>query len=145
MEARRLSLFDDDPVTKLAGLLPALSAAMNRAANESRSLSREQIVDRMNDMARRAGVSLNSNARTLSVAVLEKWLNPSETGHRPSLAAVHVFCLVLDDVRPLEVLLGLHGCGLMTREDRKLRDYGAAILAERDARKRKKQLEAKLG
>jgi hypothetical protein len=144
MEARRLSLFDDDPVTKLAGLLPALSAAMHCAANESR-MSREQIVDKMNETAKRAGVGLNSNARTLSVAVLEKWLNPSETGHRPSLAAVHVFCLVLDDVRPLEVLLGLHDCGLMTREDRKLRDYGAAILAERDARKRKKQLEAKLG
>ena len=144
METRRLSLFDDDPVTKLAGLLPALSAAMHRAANESR-MSREQIVDKMNEMARRAGVCLNSNAKTLSVAVLEKWINPSETGHRPSLAAVRVFCLVLDDVRPLEVLLGLHGCGLMTREDRKLRDYGAAILAERDARKRKKQLEAKLG
>jgi len=144
MEAQRLSLFDDDPATRLAGLMSAMKAAMNRAADECRDLSREQIAERMTSLAKRAGTPLNKNAKVLSLAVLEKWLNPADMQHKPSIEALSVFCQTVGDMRPLAVLLAVHGCGVMTPEDRRLRDYAAADLAEKDARKRKKQLEARI-
>ena len=140
---RQLSLFDD-PSADLAMLLARIKSAMHQSA-ASCGLSREEIVDRMNEIAKRAGVSLSrGNAKSVTLATLEKWLNPANADHVPSLLVVNVFCMVTKSTAPLLVMLDLHGCGVMTPEDKKLRDYAEAILAERDARKRKKQLELKL-
>jgi len=117
---------------------------MNQCAAQC-GLSRDQIVDRMNKVAARSGVTLTrGNAKSVKVTTLEKWLNPANTDHLPSIIAVNVFCLAVDNIAPLSAMLNLHGCGVMTPEDKKLRDYAEAIIEERDARKRKKQLEMKL-
>jgi hypothetical protein len=140
---RQLSLFDD-PSAELAMLMVKIKSTMNQSASLC-GLSRDQIVDRMNEIASKAGISLSrGNAKSVKTATLEKWLNPANSEHLPSLVAVNVFCMAVKNIAPLSAMLGLHGCGVMTPEDKKLRDYAEAILAERDARKRKKQLELKL-
>lgn len=143
MKAQQLSLFDDS-TAQFAGLMPALKTALHRAANECKTLSREQIVDRMNKQAKSAGISLNKSARVLSLATLEKWLNPSNSEHKPSVEAVVLFCLVVKDTRPMNVLLRALGCEVMTPDDRKLRDYARADIDEQQARKKKKRLKEEL-
>lgn len=142
---KQLTLPFDDHAMALAGFTASLKAAMNRAADEHPQLSRAEILDRMNLLAEEAGIRITGgNARAVGMATFEKWLNPRETEHVPGVLAVNVFCLATRDARPLQVQLGLHGYGVLTDEDRRLRDYGRAILEEKNARKRKKALEAKL-
>jgi len=140
---RQLSLLDD-PIADLTMLMVKTKSAMNRSAARC-GLSRDEIVDRMNAIAAQAGISMSrGNAKGIKTATLEKWLNPANAEHQPSLVAVNVFCMAVKDTTPLAAMLNLHGCGVMTPDDKKLRDYAEAILAERKARKRKKQLEMKL-
>jgi hypothetical protein len=145
--AVQLSLLEEDNQAPLvmAGLVVAVKAAMNRAA-ERCTLSREQIADRMNHIALIAGVRMTKgNARKISAATLEKWLNPVERGHVPSLLAVNIFCRALGDAGPLAVQLQAHGLEIMTEEDRKLLDYGKACAQAKKAGKAKRKLEEELG
>ncbi len=138
---RQGHLFDEDHHSRLSGLVPAMRAAMNRAAGEDEA-GRKQLVDRLNAVARDAGIRLTAgNAKAISKDTLDKWLNPNDRDHTPSVAAVVAFCCATRDPAPLRVLLRVLGLDLMTEEDRKLRDYGRACLAEREARKTKKRLE----
>jgi len=89
----------------------AVKAAMRQAAKDS-PLSRDQICERMNLIAENAGFRLGGgNAKALSLALLEKWLNPLEREHTPPLRALAVFCRALDTVEPLRAVahpLGAH-------------------------------------
>lgn len=59
-------------------------------------LSRAEIVCRMNALARRYGIHLvKGNGDGLSVATLEKWLNPNDTTHFPSVKALTIFCSIM--------------------------------------------------
>jgi len=137
---RQASLLEDDH-SRLAGLIPAMRAAMNRAAGEDES-GRKLLVDRLNAVAREAGVRLTlGNSHALSKDTLDKWLSPSDRDHTPGILAVAVFCAATKDASALRMLLQAVGLDVMTAEDRKHRDYGKACLAEREARKRKKMLE----
>jgi hypothetical protein len=137
---KQYSLFNDDHGA-LAGLVPALRAAMNRAAGAD-AAGRKLLVDRINEIARLAGLRLTTgNAQSISKDTLDKWLAPSDRDHTPSLIAVVVFCAATGDHAPLQVMLRALGLGVMTSEDRTHRDYGKACLAEREARRRKKMLE----
>ncbi len=137
---RQASLLEDDH-GRLAGVVPAMRAAMNRAAGEDES-GRKLLVDRLNAVAREAGVRLTSgNSHAISKDTLDKWLNPNDRDHTPGILAVAVFCTATRDAGALRVLLQSIGLDVMTQEDRKHRDYGKACLAEREARKRKKILE----
>lgn len=137
---RQASLFDDDH-GKLSGLVPAIRAAMNRAAGEDED-GRKRLVDRINAVAKDAGIRLTAgSAKVISKDTLDKWLNPNDRDHTPGILAMAAFCRATKDAGPLRVLLRALGLDVMTDEDRKLRDYGRACLTEREARKRKKMLE----
>ncbi len=140
---KQLSLFHEDHGA-LAGLVPALRAAMNRAAGAD-SAGRKLLVDKVNDISRQAGLRLTTgNALSISKDTLDKWLAPSDRDHTPSLLAVVVFCVATRDPAPLQMLLRAIGLDVMTEEDRRHRDYGKACLAEREARRRKKVLEGSI-
>jgi hypothetical protein len=146
---KQLSLFhecdDDAAIAALASLLPIIRAAMARVAAEHPTLSRDLIADRMTEISRSAGVKLSrGNAKSVKTATLDKWLAPADRDHPPSLPALMAFCLATRDIRPLEPMLKAMGCEVMTAEDRKMRDYGKAILAEREAKKLQRKLEADL-
>lgn len=99
-------------LTASLNALPDVKSAMRAAAADSH-LSREQICDRMNELAEQHGFRLQGNGG-LRVATLEKWLNPCEREHAPSLLGVLLFCRVLGCAQPLRSLvapLGLHVIG----------------------------------
>lgn len=137
----QLSLFDCD-LSRIAGLMPAVRAAMRRAAGNPDGEGRKALVDKINSIARDAEVRLTAGrAESVSKDVLDKWLSPSDVNHPPSILAVVVFCRATGDHEPLRVILAACGLDVMTPEDRKFRDYGKADLKMKAARKRKRQLE----
>lgn len=142
MKHVKLSLFDT-PEARVLGLIPGIKAAMQQAAGDGR-LSREQIADRMQEVARRAGVRLTARGDGNFLTTLEKWLNPKDSEHVPTLVGFSIFCLVTGSTEPLAALAHVAGVGLMGEQDRRLRDYGRACYEERELRRRKRKLEEKL-
>lgn len=135
---RQLSLLFDD-YAALAGLMPAVRAAMRRAAGEPESEGRKLLVDKINHIARQAEIKLTSgNTRIISKDTLDKWLSPSDTGHPPSITALIVFCRATGDSGPLRVLLRAIGADIMTEEDRVYAEIG-----RQSVEAKKKNAEAK--
>ena len=137
----QMSLFDCD-YPRFAGVMPAVRAAMRRAAGAPDSVGRKGLVDKINLIATEAEIRLTGGQRTsISKDTLDKWLSPSDTSHPPSVLAVLVFCRACDNFDALRVIVQAVGMDLMTPEDRRLRDYAEADLRMKEARKRKKRLE----
>lgn len=140
---KQLSLLDNG-TSHLAGLLPAIRAAMNRAAGADEA-GRKLLVDKLNLLAAEAGIRLTAgNAKCISKDTLDKWLASADREHTPSVLAVAAFCVATSNPEPLRVMLRGVGLDVMTDEDRRLRDYGRACLAEREARKKKRRLEEEI-
>lgn len=140
---RQLSLFDN--AYGLAGALPAVKAVMRRILGPEGDENRKGFVDKLNAIASQAQVPLTGgNVKSMSLDMLNKILSPSDTSHPPSVLFVLVFCKAANDYEPFAVLANALGFELMGEEDKRLRDYGKAIVAEKAARKKKKQLEEQL-
>ncbi|MGE4552902.1 MAG: hypothetical protein AB7D57_07300 [Desulfovibrionaceae bacterium] len=141
---RQLSLFDDDIATRLAGMVPAIRAAMNVAAGKDED-GRKLLLDKINALAAEAGVRLTGgNNKAISKDTLDKWLSPGDREHTPGLLAVAVFCAATGNPGPLRAMLRILGLDVMTAEDKRLRDYGRACQLERSARREKRKLEGEL-
>ncbi len=136
---RQLSLFENQvPDTE-----PLIKAAMNRAAKRC-GLSREQIVDKMNEIAAMGGFRLNRNARTLSLDVLEKWLNASERDYVPGHNALHVFMAATGDAEPLRVAAGVQGFELVGGDDLKILKAAKIEREIANLKRQKRRLEQEL-
>ncbi|EMG37335.1 hypothetical protein PCS_01847 [Desulfocurvibacter africanus PCS] len=91
----------------------AVKAAMHKATR-GRGFSREQICDRMNELALQHGIRLGGgNAKQLAIATLEKWLNPLDREHIPSARAIGIFCRTVGRFEPLQALIAPHGLQLI--------------------------------
>ncbi len=145
-----LPLIDDGDrisrVMHVAGLLPSVKAAMQRALNAvTPPLSREQLVDRMNEIARIAGAKITSDkSRALTLATLEKWLSPNDAEHFPSLPALEIFMIAVNSRAPLDVLAAVHGFRLIGPEEVKVLEYGKARLASKRAGDALRRLEREI-
>ncbi len=139
MQQRQLTLFDN----QVLDLEPLIKSALHNAARESR-LSREQLVDRANAIAARSGVRLNKNAKKLSLEVLEKWLNPADRDHMPSLNALQVLMLALENQDPLRVLARAMGAELLSAQEAKLLQAAKLEREIKQLQQQKKRLEAQL-
>ena len=125
--------------------MPAVRAAMRRAAGAPDSVGRKGLVDKIILITTEAEIRLTGGQGTsISKDTLDKWLSPSDTSHPPSVLAVLVFCRACEDFDALRVIVRAVGMDLMTPEDRRLRDYAEADLKMKEARKRKKRLEEEL-
>lgn len=140
MQAIQLSLFT--PIAQLAGLDAAIKAAMAVAADES-TLSRAQGCDKMNALAESAGLRLCTNARSLSLPLFEKWLNPADREHVPNIKAVQVFCCVYRTAKPWEALLQTFGIHVLGPEDMRFYHIGKAQVEFETAKEHLKKAKAK--
>lgn len=133
-------------VMHVAGLLPSIKAAMRRALNAAiPALSREQLVDRMNDLAKLAGTKITSGkSRSLSLATLEKWLSVKDLEHFPTLPALEIFMIAVNSREPLDVLASIHGYRLISPEEAKILEYGKTKLALKRAGDKMRRLEKEI-
>lgn len=140
---RQASLFDH--CAPLASAMPAIKAAMRAVAGAPEGEGRKALPDKINAVASGSGVRLTAgNVRSISKDTLDKWLSPSDEGHPPSILAVLAFYLATDDPAPLRAMLRSVGLDVMTAEDRKVCEYGRALIEQKKMRKRLRKLEDEL-
>jgi len=130
----------DNPGRRINGLNWAIKQALNRMSAESKK-SREELLDEVNQLAEEAGVSLCSGNGTLSIATLNKWLDPNAVGHVPSIVATVSLCQVMGNHRALEPILSALGLEAMGPNDRRYRDLGKITEEMKTLRKKKRQIE----
>lgn len=122
--------------------MPDVRAVMRQIAGDRESEGRKTLVDKINRIAAEAEIKLTGgNSKSISKDLLDKWLSPSDATHPPSLLAILAFCRATDNPAPLQIILQALGLDLMTKEDRKFRDYGRAVWEMKAARERKRKLE----
>lgn len=142
MIPKQLSLFDQPT---FGGIVREVKTAMNDAVKKS-SLSRDQVRDRMNDLAKRHRVNLNGgNAKELSKDVFEKWLNIEDEVRVPSIKALVIFCAAIHSTGPLAAMVRPLGFMVIEGNDIKLLELARYQQKMKATRKRIKQLEADLG
>ena len=138
----------DEQAAKVAAMMPLIRAAMNRVAKQKGALSRDHIADALTEFSQFPDLRLSrtngKNAQSVSKASLDKWLQPSDREHAPSLEAVVAFCLITGSIEPLRPIFDTLGVRLMSKDEELVYEFGKATLAEREAKKRKRQLEAML-
>ena len=115
------------------------------ASAKNSKYSREELLDRMNDLASRYGVRLvKGNGNGLTMATLEKWLNPEAMEHTPGVNSLMIFCAALDDLEPMREVLAPLGGMLIGEEEVKLLLWAKEYHRAKDARIRMRKLEMEL-
>jgi len=121
-----------------------LKEAMDAASRHS-GMSRAQIVDKMNDLADRHGVSLVSgNSNRLKLDTFEKWLNVNEKNRNIRLKTLPIFCAVVKDITPLNIIAQPLGAKVIGPEDQRLLKWAKAYHNAKESRKIMRQLETDL-
>lgn len=95
-------------------------------------LSRDQVVDLMNDLASRE----NLPGRKISKPTLDSWCKDSEPSRIPSPDELLVFCAVMKRISPLNALANPLGCEVIDIEDVKILKWAKAEIARKKAAKR---------
>lgn len=102
-----------------------------RLALSNSVFSRDQVVDRMNELGSHEGFS-----RTTTKAVLDTWTKDSEPGRLPTITALTILCRVLGTVAPFEAALRPLGCAVLDPNDRQVLQWAKAELEKKKATKR---------
>ena len=140
---RQLSLIED--IAQLAGVLPAIKAAMRGIAGAPEGEGRKALPDKLNAIARASGIKLTGgNAHGISEEMLHKILSPSDDSRPPSVLMLLAFYKATSNPAHIRAMLRAVGLDIMTEDDRKLRDYARAILDQKKARKQARKLEEEL-
>jgi len=99
----------------------------------------------MNEIAESSGARLGGgNSPRLTLPVLEKWLNPMDREHLPSLKALAAFCRAVDSAEPLRAIAAPLGLSVIDRRQAKLLERAELEAQIKDLQRRKKAIEAQL-
>lgn len=135
-----INLFTPD----LADVERGIAEAMWQGAKES-PMSREQIVDRMNEIAVKQGRKLTTgNAKELSLAMFDKWLNPAES-HTPSFYALGVFAKVAENQGVFEAQTRPHGYRVITEHQGKMLRMKEIEIQRAKLAKEERELKREMG
>ena len=122
-----------------------IKIAMNDDVKES-GLSREQVVDRMNDIAQRYGVSLSrGNCKQLKLDTFEKWLNAEEPSRQIPVKALPIFCAATGQIGTMNVLAQSVGLQMIGDYEQKLLKWAQIDIERRKLSKRSRQLAPEVG
>lgn len=118
-----------------------LKEQMAASAKASR-FSREELLDRMNDLASRYGVRLvKGNGNGLTMATFEKWLNPEAMEHIPGINSLVIFCAATEDMAAIREAIAPLGVKLIDEDDVRLLLWAKEYHRARDARNKMRKLE----
>lgn len=140
-------LFDPSPdlVTDPGLALKKSMRDSDREAQARYSMSRDQIIDAMNEMAEQAGVTCNGNARKVTPAIYSKWLSASEKHYIP-LRWLPIFCRAVRSNQPLEVYTTFfESVRLVAEEDVKKLKWAEIEIKKRKLTKQARQLSEEIG
>jgi len=137
----QLGLFDQAPTLNV---LRDLKTAMAKAADAS-GLSRDELCDRINQLADRYGVRLvKGTGPNLTMATFEKWLNPEDKERVIPAKALSVFCAATNSIEPMQVLTAPLGWRVIDEKQAKLLTWAEHYHKGKDIRAKMKKLESEL-
>lgn len=131
---RQYGLFDMNSLNPV----PELKRAMNVAARKC-GLSREEIVERLNELAALEGLRTRGKDGKLTLAVLDKWLAP-ESDQVIGLKWLPGYCKVVGSLSPVAALVKPLGSAVINGADRILLEAAKIQLQEKAARKKSRRL-----
>ncbi len=109
-------------------------------------LSRESVIDRMNDLAERYGVHLSrGNCRRLKLDTFEKWLNPEEPARQIPLKALPVFCAATGGTAAMNVLAQSVGLQVIGHHEQKLLKWAQIDIQRRKLTRQSRKLGQQVG
>ena len=122
-------------------VVKAQKKAMAASVKES-GLSREQVVDMMNNLAGLYGISLSTgNDKALTRVTLDKWLNVNELDRQMPARVVPVFCKVVGNHSALDILAKTMDCQVIDSKQRKMLRWAEPYHRVQRNRKEMAQLE----
>ena len=136
---RQLNLFERPGLN----IQSRLKAAIREALRECK-LSREQVADRMTEIAKIEGLRPPGNAKAISKSTLDKWAGEAGNHHIP-LSILPIFCSVTGSDQPLKVLTAPLGLKVINNEESKLLEWARAERRRRKATKQAKRLAEEAG
>lgn len=107
-------------------------------------MSRDQVLDRMNALAKRHGVNLNGRG-DVSKDLLEKWLNAEDDSRVPGIKGLALLCAALETAAPIGAVVAPLGAKVIGPEEVKLLEWAVAYQKSKELRKRMRKLENELG
>ena len=138
----------DPPIELLHDPGPALKSALREAdktAQQKYSVSRENIIDAMNEMAEPIGITCNGKSRRVTMHIYNKWLSASDKHYIP-LRWLPIFCRAVRSNRPLEVYATFFEQVRMVAEhDLKKLQWAELEITKRKLSKQAKQLANEVG
>ncbi len=147
VQMQQLSLLTESRnIIAAAGAISVLKASMRSVADSS-PYSRDQIADCMTAISLASGKRLTAGrAKSLHKDTIDKWLNPEEADHVPSIQALMVFCLAVGSTAPFVALVEALGgdVEIMTPEDKMYRDLGKGLHKQEQDAKKIRQLKLKI-
>ncbi len=115
---RQLNIFNH---TGLHTIVRDVKESLNAEVKAS-GRSRDQVLDRLNELARRHGLSLNGRG-DVSKDLLEKWLNAEDDSRAPGIKGLALLCAALETIAPIEALVVPLGGQVIGQEDVKLLEW----------------------
>lgn len=137
----QLGLFTQSPSLNV---LRDMKQAMAKAADDS-GLSRDELCDRMNELADRYGVRLlKGNGLNLTLATLEKWLNPEDKERVIPAKGLPVFCAATGSIELMQVLIDPLGWRVIDEKQSRLLAWAEHYHNGKRIRAKMKKLEDEL-
>lgn len=140
MAPRQLNIFSHNGIhTVVRDVKESLSAEVKASGR-----SRDQVLDRLNELARRHGMNLNGRG-DVSKDLLEKWLNAEDDSRVPGLKGLTLLCAALETTAPIGAMVEPLGGRVIGPEEVKLLEWAKAYHKSKELRKRIRKLEEDLG
>ena len=136
---RQLSIFNN---SGLHTVVRDVKEALNQAVRES-DRSREQVLDAVNELARRHGLAVQNRAG-VSKDLFEKWLNPEDDCRVPTLKSLALICAALGTIEPLTPLVEAVGGRVIDDDEARLLEWAKAYHQTRQLKKKMRKLEEEL-
>lgn len=139
MPPTQLSIFSNSGLhTVVRDVKESLNAEVKASGR-----SRDQVLDQLNELAKRHGISLSGRGH-MSKDLLEKWLNVDDDSRVPGLKGLTLLCAALETTAPLAALVKPLGGRVIGPADVKLLEWAKTYQKSKDLRKRMRKLEEEL-
>lgn len=138
-KARQMTLFDGRSLNVTA----PLKEAMRQALADS-GLSREQVVDGMNELCRVHGVHFTGRAKQISLDMLEKW-TANSADHVLPLKYLPLFCRATASDLPMRAVAAPLNLNVIDGDETRLLQWARMERQRRALLKEQRRLEGELG
>lgn len=135
----QLSLFNRQSLN----IVSRLKAAM-RESLRCCGPSREQIAEQMTEAILVEGLKFPGNSRSISKAILDKWVSESSP-HVIPLSFLPLFCVITRDFLPIHILLMPLGLKPVGKRESKLLEWAEKEIKRRHISREIKRLEEEIG